>query len=846
MPRVSEAQQVNVDSLLAAVGKQSGKDLMTTYRELSIYCLEDKIDFDRALVYARRSDSVALTIHSASGHADALCLQGAILSQIERGEEAAVVLKAGEEAARAASDTLLVEKCLRILARNYLKMGQHELATTYINKAIATDKRYGFHRELVFNLRTKARIRMGVFDFEEAKKIFDEAVYQLKVHPDPRTSMLVFESYATLLHDLNQFNDALHYIEQSVAIATALKDTVALANGYNIQATILKASGDYRKSHVFYQKALELNYSINNLPGMHRNLSNISDAYYHTGDLKNAFITLDSCIRLSAKHSGGHETEAVMRTNLGMVYTAIGDYEQAHRVLNDAHKIDFDSQRNDWEIYYRLAALFEKENKPDSALFMNLLGYQKDVRESSRQVLRLQRAKILSALHRMDSAAYYLNQVRLALARRHGPEGVVQVQDRIQLNYLLVLAFHEQQAGNVQDAALHYQKVAGKLDFWDNMETFKALYACYKAGNQPAAALTAFESYQQLRDSINNNLALYHQFESLTRFRTLEKEKENAQLQADKIASADRVRNTYTLAAAVAGVLLMLAGFYFYTSRKNQKANEVLTLNNEEKERQRLRAEDALRELKETEAQLILAEKTSTIGQMIAGIAHEVNNPLNFILSGVEALRERMADLKNVEDHSNKTPEVKAEVDETLADIDLLTDTIGKGASRTKIIIDGLLKISRDHGGVFSSTNLLENLDMALLFLKPVIAQKNITTSITHGEVPLLTLNAGEINQAFVNILLNAVQAISMKGTINIHIDTLEDNIRIVIRDSGQGIAPENLNKIFDPFFTTKEVGRGIGLGLSIARKIIANHGGTIHIDSEQNTGTTVTVMLPC
>ncbi|TVP65240.1 MAG: HAMP domain-containing protein [Nodularia sp. (in: Bacteria)] len=267
-----------------------------------------------------------------------------------------------------------------------------------------------------------------------------------------------------------------------------------------------------------------------------------------------------------------------------------------------------------------------------------------------------------------------------------------------------------------------------------------------------------------------------------------------------------------------------------------------------------------LQDLKETQGQLIQTEKMSSLGEMVAGIAHEVNNPVNFINGNIEYANDYIQDLLILIDlYQQEYPEPSWIIAEKIAEIDLdfitkdlssLLTSMKMGAQRIREIVLSLRNFSRLDESAIKEVNIHEGIDNTLLILNHRL-KNEITVIKNYGNLPLIECYPAQLNQVFMNILSNAIDVlIDKKNTRNrqITIATLKldvNHIQVGIRDNGSGILPELKNKLFNPFFTTKPVGKGTGLGLSICYQIIDKHKGKIEVISELQQGTEFIIKLP-
>jgi signal transduction histidine kinase len=293
-----------------------------------------------------------------------------------------------------------------------------------------------------------------------------------------------------------------------------------------------------------------------------------------------------------------------------------------------------------------------------------------------------------------------------------------------------------------------------------------------------------------------------------------------------------------------------------------EQGNIVLQETNEELLATNSRLYETLDQLKETQAQLIQSEKMASLGVLTAGIAHELNNPINFVYAGVNSMKKDFKDIepilesiKAIENNDSLQIDIKAlkelfiqnEFDEAFHSLKQTIADISLGAERSADIIKSLSRFSRIEKEEWEMFDIHESIENVLLLLKnrykyhvEIIKEFNL-------QIPLVECHSGKINQVLMNIMSNAIDAIKDKGEIQIT-TSLNDNknsISISIKDNGEGISTEVKDKIFDPFFTTKKVGKGVGLGLSISYGIVKEHKGIIYCNSEKGIGTEFIIELP-
>lgn len=277
-----------------------------------------------------------------------------------------------------------------------------------------------------------------------------------------------------------------------------------------------------------------------------------------------------------------------------------------------------------------------------------------------------------------------------------------------------------------------------------------------------------------------------------------------------------------------------------------------------QKEKEEQRA--LIRKLEDVHSQLLQSEKMASIGQLAAGVAHEINNPIGYVYSNLGTLEKYVQDTFSLiaqyeqaeaaiadTEVRNRLLEAKKKLDIAFlkADLGALMDESKEGITRVKVIVQNLKDFS--HAGdsdEWHFSDLHKGLDSTLSIVNNEIKYKADLVK-EYGDLPEVECLASQLNQVFMNLLVNAAHAIQEHGTITIRTGREGDEVWVDIADTGQGIASEHMQKIFDPFFTTKPVGKGTGLGLSLSYGIVQKHHGRLEVKSELGKGSTFRVWLP-
>ncbi len=299
----------------------------------------------------------------------------------------------------------------------------------------------------------------------------------------------------------------------------------------------------------------------------------------------------------------------------------------------------------------------------------------------------------------------------------------------------------------------------------------------------------------------------------------------------------------------------------------NAQEEEIIRLREElvstaaDMQEQKRELELTVENLKLTQSQLIQSEKMASVGVLTAGIAHELNNPINFMSGNVYPLQQDLDEVFSLLDKYEKTvqendlKEYFTEVDSCKEKMDYayliqeiysLLKGIEEGASRSSEIIKGLRSFSRLDDEACQFYDIHEGIDSSLVLLHNKIIDRKISVRKDYGDFEGLECFPSKLNQVIMNILTNSIQAMEDgKGELFIQTVSSAIGVKVIIKDNGRGMPPEVKEHIFDPFFTTKEVGQGTGLGLSISYGIIERHNGNIDVLSEPGKGTEFIISLP-
>jgi len=393
----------------------------------------------------------------------------------------------------------------------------------------------------------------------------------------------------------------------------------------------------------------------------------------------------------------------------------------------------------------------------------------------------------------------------------------------------------------------------------DILRDYKMMAALYEQTGNYEKANDAHKTFISLNDSLQADQNKYRSLSFETEQEMNEKELSITKLQSENKISA----LTRNFSFGMAGLLLLLAGVVYYRYKSKQKANLVL-------QEQKQKVETTLKELKSTQSQLIQSEKMASLGELTAGIAHEIQNPLNFVNNFSEVSREMIDELKPFD-----KLRVTAEQEELLNDIDANLEKISHHGKRAAEIVKGMLQHSRSSSGIKEPTDINALCDEYLRLSYHGLRAKDKNFNATmktdfDNSIGKINIIPQDIGRVVLNLLTNAFYAVGEKSsiwnlqsgnkidaytpTVSVSTKKVDSKVEIKVTDNGNGIPQKVLDKIFQPFFTTKPTGQGTGLGLSLSYDIVKAHGGELKVETKEarpddpvgrGEGSTFSIQIP-
>ncbi|MFN8256171.1 MAG: tetratricopeptide repeat protein [Bacteroidales bacterium] len=608
------------------------------------------------------------------------------------------------------------------------------------------------------------------------------------------------------LYASNQPDIALTYSDSAVFLAEKLSDSSRIAQSLTRKGVSLFYLGDYNQSLEYYFKAVRVKQNSGDTSELWREYNNIGLVLRNLDQNNEALDFFNKALRI-LQNSSNKSFEAILLDNIGLSLRGIKEYNKAIETLEKALAINVKNGEKKYEAQdlNNLGNVYKdlKEYTKAADYYRRALAINNEIYNNYDKIHNLNNLGDISILLKdyknaeqfLDSARQILNLVKA---------------DQLKLNNLNMLAIYNSEIGNYRKAYFYRSRYSTMRD------------SLYK--------LNRLKQFDQLKTLANAENEI-QKLNLLKRINNIQKEKISQQ----------------KLFQAVTGIIILalLALLYFlFKSLKQKKKlnqslkiqtdelgslNEELKITNEELTFQRSEIEAMLNQLKSTQDQLIHAEKMASLGLLSAGVAHEINNPLNFIQGGVTALELYLND--DLKQHKEK--------------LIPLIDVIKTGIDRAASIVLSLNRYSRQDKMKRENCDIHLVINNCLKILQNQIKNRIRIVKDYCSNGYSLVANEGQIHQVMLNILANSAQSIENEGEISISTQTDDKNLKITVKDTGSGISEENLARIFDPFFTTKEPGKGTGLGLSITYKIIESHGGTIEIESKLGKGTKAIIKFP-
>ena len=653
-------------------------------------------------------------------------------------------------------------------------------------------------------------------------------------------------------------DSALHFAQKSLQLAMDNNVDTLIAKSYSQVAHMYFAKRDYANSIENHLKSAEEFKKGNDLVGYAREIKEAGYTAYIKSENKRALELLESSFQVSDS-IGYLRGKANSYTHIGTIYLSQGEFPIAlsyllksaefHEELGVSTGLS-NCYTKISNLYFEIGAYDEGSEYSQKSLMVNnsinnLRGMAID--NELLAILHSKKGNYDSSLHFIEQAydlngevsniegqAANLNRMGSILLLKGEPhkafekanEGLrmrsdLKVNPRAMTYSYFTLAdiyYHLDSTSQAERFAMQAFNQSVKLNLQSYIvSSSNLLYNTYSKLGDYNKAFEYLETYMAYKDSLFNE-DLTKEITKLELRKDLQRLEQEAKYQQNQIVLLERdqeIKQLWVLIPIIGfSLVLFIAFFLYYRFLHKSRAH---------------------RKLKETQSQLVQAEKMSSLGQLTAGIAHEINNPMNFVAGGVYSLREYIKDLENL-----IMPE-DLEQGENFEQMHGLLNSMQNGVDRTTKIVDHLRTYSRLDKGTLKEYDIEENLQATLTLLSHKIGN-DVKVDVQIEKVEDFYAYGGRLNQVITNLISNSVDSILEKtsptGVISIRAFQNDKYVIIEVEDNGIGIPESNIDKIFDPFYTSKPVGSGTGLGLSISKTIIQEHKGTLDVESIVGQGT--------
>ncbi len=601
---------------------------------------------------------------------------------------------------------------------------------------------------------------------------------------------------------------------------------------------------------ILARQAIALAQKLGFSKGEIRALIRLGEARRLRGEYPQALEEQLMALQLS-RQTHNSEEEANAFKFIGLIYIDLGEYRHGLNYL-------FQSMEISKRIHQQFSAVglsnignaYEKMGKLDSALYYQQQALASRAGELGGAPDEFLRANILTRLgiiqNRLGKTNTALQYYQQALQTTYTSGDVF---NRARPQYEIAELYDNT---NNLDSSFHYaqlsfenaQKSANKMTL---LNASTLLAKLYKAKGRIDSAF----NYQNIAIAANDSLFGAEKFRQL-QLLTLNEQQRVHQLHEEQERARTQTQRTVLLSAL--GLFLLITLILWHNNRQKQKANALLQQQKQQTEQQKVKAEHALENLKATQAQLVQQQKMVSLGELTAGIAHEIQNPLNFVNNFSDVNKELLAELKDEADKGN-IDEVKAIANDVIDN----EEKINHHGKRADAIVKGMLQHSRTSGGQKEPTdiNKLANEYLRLSYHGLRAKDKTFNADFktdfdeTIGKIDIVPQDIGRV---LLNLYNNAFYAVhehlkklggDYKPRVTVSTKKLSDKIEIIVKDNGMGISKSLVDKIFQPFFTTKPTGEGSGLGLSLSYDIIKAHGGEIKVETTEGQGSIFIIHLP-
>ncbi|MBS1736857.1 MAG: tetratricopeptide repeat protein [Bacteroidetes bacterium] len=688
--------------------------------------------------------------------------------------------------------------------------------------------------EILNSINIDTAIALGVNIINEAKRInYKEG--ELKARSNININYCFKGNFVAARQNLSIMKDML----------THINDSVTLAAMYNAYGVMYAMQNKFDSSHIFFDEGIKVSLLNKNDKVLTSLYQNNAISYQQESNFSQAIKCYQQALALAQKYNN-EKNQAYCYLNIGIAYNSLDDNDRSEKYLLDAIAIAQKLQVKNIEAYgfANLSSIYsdKKEYAKEYDLAIKAAALGKEIGDQGIQASSLSRAGLsLGHLGKyVEGEKLILSSIKIADSSKQ-PYNIFQA--------YINLGMIQKMQNKYSQAILNLEKGFIALDKSDMYSpevarAYSDLSECYEKTGDYSKALTSFKMVAKIQDSIKGKDNIKKATELTMNYEFEKKQQEAAILQQRQNDLAKEKQKILIIGLGLTLALAIVA-FRGFTNKRN--ANRLL-------HKQNVRIGRTLTELKSTQKQLIQSEKMASLGELTAGIAHEIQNPLNFVNNFSEVSTE-LIDEMNIELSKGDIEEAKA----IAGDIKSNLEKINHHGKRADAIVKGMLQHSRSSTGQKELTDINALCDEYLRLSYHGLRAKNNSFNAKFEtnfdeSLPKVNVIPQDIGRVILNLINNAFYAATQNPpsggrvaapTVWVSTKNEGDEVSISIRDNGPGIPQNIIGKIFQPFFTTKPTGQGTGLGLSLSYDIVKAHGGTLNVESKEGKGTEFKISLP-
>ena len=685
-------------------------------------------------------------------------------------------------------------KAINNIGVGYYYLNKYEKALKHLEISLKIRREIGNKEDIIMGLNNIGIVYRDMNEHELALKYYLESMEIESEIGNMNGIAGSLNNIGMVYENLSDYNKALEYFRRSEHIYEEIGNKYGQASTLANIGSIFRVLTNYDKAIEYHLRALKIQEEIEDKDGIARTLGNIGIIYDDIGERNKALDYYHRSLKME-EELGNLFGIAGILNNIGIIYDDMEQYDIALQYYIDSH-----------DIYRKIS------NTNGIADASNNMGVAYKNQKKYEQALQYLQESLSSykIIGRKKGIAATLNNIATVYKEtKQFPQALDY------FNRALVIA----KEIKVRDLQIEiYENISEIYSTKKDYETSLHYYKLYSSIKDSTFTKERMEIISGMETTYEVELLLEDQEKEII---LLQKDNEIYKLRSDK-------QNLALLLLVFGFFILIVIGFIFiYRYTLNKKAKIKLEKEVEERtwdlKKTNVKLTKEIQERKQLQNQLMRSERLAGVGELAAGIAHEIRNPLGNISSSAQICLSKFEHPKEVQQ---------------------FLEIIQEDSDKANSIIKGLLDFANPRDVKFKKRSLLKVLKNVIKRIDARCQEKNIIVSLNcDGKIPDFLIDVKWLEQAFLNLAVNAINAMPNGGELKFNVKQIKNTIKVSCADTGQGISKKNLSKIFDPFFTTRE--DGVGLGLSLTHQIFEDHNGSIRIESKEKIGTNAIVEIP-